>query len=265
MAEPEAPEPLARWEGEPAELWRTRWELPYLEIHARLGSTNDRARALLRGGCEPHSTVIAEEQTAGRGRAGRTWHSPPGAGLWLSTTFPGRGDEPGLTLLVGIAVARAIEEVAPGLRVEIEWPNDVVIDGGKVAGILCERLGAEGAGGVVVGIGVNVSQRVEDFGPAIRQRATSLELATGSAVSRSSLAGAVLHELRRVPRREAGLPVEAWEALRERDALRGRLVEGSGGLRGLARGIALDGSLEVEVEGSVVSVRAGSVRPAGES
>ena len=100
------------------------------------------------------SVVIADEQTAGRGRAGSKWHSPDGAGLLMSVLLPAlSGPQPFAPLIVGIAVARAIEVLADGFSAQIKWPNDVFLEGGKVAGILCESAGEW----IVTGVGVNLS------------------------------------------------------------------------------------------------------------
>lgn len=249
------------WEGEPIRVWERLWEVPLLEVHERIGSTNDRIRELGEAGAAPFTTVIAEEQRAGRGRSGRSWHSPPGAGLWLSVLVrpPGAGAPPPLaSLLAGVAAARAIEAVAPGIRAAIKWPNDMLIAGRKVCGILCE---ASGGGRLVVGVGVNVRQQPADFPEEIRDRATSLEAEVGKRVSRGRLAGLLIREMRRLFLGGPGerLPEEVIGEVRRRDALRGRRVRVSGGGEGVARGVTDEGALRVETEAGERLVLAGSV------
>lgn len=145
-----------------------------------LTSTNDRARELADAGAPEGTTVMAWEQTAGRGRHGRGWHSPRGAGLYhsiiLRPPIP-PAEAPLLGLVAAIAVAETIREDYH-LPADIKWPNDVLIHDGKVAGILLE-LDAEGdrVRSVILGIGVNLNQT--SFPPDLVQSATSLRLETG--------------------------------------------------------------------------------------
>ncbi len=251
------------WEGEPVARWAERWDVPFLEVHRRLGSTNDRARVVAREGVGCFSVVIADEQTRGRGREGRRWLSPPGSGLWMTVVLarrpPGHSTVP---LLAGIAAARAIEEVCPDLRAEIEWPNDLIVAGRKVGGILCESWD-DGAGGrgMAIGAGINTSQRVADFPPALRDRAASLRQMGATSVSRPALAGALLGRLRELlipgaARLEGALHRE----LTRRDALRGRGVVLGSGETGTARGISSAGALLFEEPGCRRrEIRSGSV------
>ncbi len=260
---------LPWWEGEAEALWRERWSVPHLEIWSSLGSTNDRVRELAQAGYPPFTTVLAEEQRRGRGRSGRSWHSPSGLGLWLSTLLPpnpGAAGEPQewgpvLPLLVGLVVAEGVERTAGVPKVGIEWPNDLVVEGRKVGGILCEGGRSPGRRWVVAGVGVNIRQRLADFPPELRQRAGSLAESGAGAVSRGELAGAILRGLQGMEPATGILSDRAREGLTRRDALLGHGVQCSTGLKGRALGIESDGSLALEVEGAVVRVRAGSVRP----
>ncbi len=243
-------------------VWERLWEIPRLEVHERIASTNDRLRELAREGVPRFTTVIAEEQTAGRGRSGDPWWSPRGAGLWMSVLLEGGAPaRPPLSpLLVGVAAARAVTEIAPALEPRLRWPNDLYVDGRKVGGVLCE--GSPG-GGVVAGIGLNVSQDAGEFPAELRGRAGSLEAAAGGWVSRSELAGATLQALGNLFRSgppevlEGSLLAEV-EAL---DALRGARVETEAGAAGRVRGIGHDGALLVEERGGrILRVVAGSVR-----
>ena len=153
---------LNHWQGRPVSEWAEIWGIPFLEIYRRISSTNDRLIDLTEAEPASSSVVIADEQTAGRGRAGSKWYSPDGAGLLMSVLLPGLSP-PQLfaPLIVGVAVARAIEVLADGFSTQIKWPNDVFLEGGKVAGILCESAGEW----IVTGIGVNIRTPVAGFPP----------------------------------------------------------------------------------------------------
>lgn len=250
----------SHWAGEPVPVLERRWGVPLVEAHRTLGSTNDRLRELAGEGAPPFTVVVAEEQTAGRGRTGRAWHSPPG-GIWMSVLLPEeRTGRPPLTpLLVGLAVGRAIGDARPVLDPRIKWPNDVLVDGRKVCGILCE--GAAGAG-TVTGIGINVAGSMKELPAELRSRTATLEEVGGAAPDRPLLAGRVLRQLRELldpppPRIDAELGAE----LKALDALAGRRVVTSEGVRGRGAGIAPDGALLVETDaGDRIRLVAGSVR-----
>jgi BirA family biotin operon repressor/biotin-[acetyl-CoA-carboxylase] ligase len=163
-------------------------------------STNDEAsRAALED--HPEGLVIfAESQSAGRGRMGRRWSSPAGRGLWFSVLLrpsiaPSECTQ--LTAASANALVRAIQSTT-SITPEIKWPNDLLIKGKKIAGILTEMSAElEHVRSVVLGIGIDVNQTASEFPADIRNIATSLKLATGKSVSRADLAEAVLHELDR--------------------------------------------------------------------
>ena len=250
---------LTHWDGEPVTVWARVWKAGVVEAHDVLGSTNDRLKALALEGAGPFSVVVADEQTAGRGRSGDAWHSPPGAGLWISVLLPGGGAVPGhLPLLVGVAAARAAEDACPGARVGLKWPNDLELDGRKLGGILCEQ----GHGHVVAGVGVNVRLPGVGIPAEVAARATSLERPGGARVSVGRLATALLNELRALVRRPApALPEDVHAELELRDALRDRPVTTQQAGEGVARGIAPDGALWLERKGGErVRVVSGSVR-----
>ena len=161
-------------------------------------STNDVARELAQAGAEGGTVVIARAQTGGRGTKGRSWHSAPGKGLYLSVVHrPRRNDIALLPATVGLAVVEAIGQ-AVGLEARLKWPNDVVWGEKKIAGILCESsfLG-DRPSYVIVGIGVNVNHARADFPAEIRAKATSLRLALGKPVAMSGLERALLESLER--------------------------------------------------------------------
>lgn len=260
---------LREWAGEPVEHWRAAWGVPRLVVYRRTGSTNDRARRLAEEGAPAGTVVLADEQTAGRGRAGRRWYAPAGKALLLSIILRLERVEDQeaalglLPVLVGLATARAVERVA-GLSAGLKWPNDVVLEGmGKLAGVLCEgAVTAAGGACIVAGVGVNVHQQMEDWPAQIRAHATSILLATGRDVARARLAGVLVAEILELAGHVAGrLEEGVLHEIATRDLLRGRRVSVDGHARGIARGIAADGSLRLEDDdGRETLVRTGTVR-----
>lgn len=166
--------------------------------YSSVDSTNQVAHDLARKGCPEGSLVVAEEQTAGKGRWSRTWFSPAGLGLWFSLVL-----RPALSplsisqipLVVGASCARAIHEHL-GLKPGLKWPNDLVFDGKKACGILVEMdADAERVNFLVVGIGINVNQEKDDFPPDLRETATSLKMELGEEVERTPLLRRILEAL----------------------------------------------------------------------
>ncbi len=216
--------------------------------HYRLtDSTNARARELASRGA-PHGTLVtAAEQSAGRGRQGRTWSAPAGRALLCSIVI--RDPPRLLPLAAGVAVAEVV-----GPDAQLKWPNDVLVSGRKIAGILVEaRLQERWA---VVGIGVNVALRPEDFPPELRDRAGTLGLQP-SAIEPTL--EALLGGLERWLAAESGLVLEA---VRARDTLLGREVRW-GNRTGTAAGIDGDGRLVVSTESGQVELDAGEVHLGG--
>jgi BirA family biotin operon repressor/biotin-[acetyl-CoA-carboxylase] ligase len=216
---------------------------PRLHLRATT-STNDRARGLAHAGA-PHGTLVtAAEQTAGRGRQGRTWTAPPGSALLLSVVLR---DPPAL---LPLEAALAVAEVA-GAGAQIKWPNDVLLDGRKVAGILAE--GRPQDGWAVLGIGLNVAARIEDLPPELHDTAGTLGLEPAALEPTLDRLLAALE--RTLALDEATL----LDAYRARDALRGREVSWATG-RGRAAGIDGEGRLVVELpEGGRTTLSAGEV------
>jgi BirA family transcriptional regulator, biotin operon repressor / biotin---[acetyl-CoA-carboxylase] ligase len=257
------------WEGAATAAWRVRWRVPALEIFDRIGSTNDEARRLAEAGAAAGTTVIADEQSAGRGRYGRRWSAPAGVALLLSIILrpgpaPAGGRAPGTApVRVALATARAIQR-ATGLRAGLKWPNDVIVPGaGKIAGILCEgSVGAADTGFVVAGIGINVGQTAADFPPELRETATSVARVTGVSADRAALAGALLDALRPFDLGGLGrLGHDELEEVARRDVLAGRIVQ-VGDAAGSAAGIADDAALLLRMPSGVHPVYHGSVRMA---
>jgi BirA family biotin operon repressor/biotin-[acetyl-CoA-carboxylase] ligase len=242
-----------------------------------IGSTNDVAARLAAGGAPEGTTVAAESQTAGRGRLGRTWFSPPGAGLYVSVVIrpdagvragsgsaaaAGPGLPAALTLAAGVALAEAIRETT-GLPAEIKWPNDLVFERRKLAGILAEAS-AQGAelDYVILGAGVNI--RPVTYPPDVAQRATSIEAELGRTIDRGLLLAKALENLaacREALRRgEVGGMLERWR--RMSPSAVGARVEWrtpGGAVRGRTAGLDVDGALLVDRDGRIERVVAGEV------
>ena len=258
------PRALDRWEGRPVEEWARRWGVPRVEAYDELPSTNDRLRALAEAGAAPFTVVTADSQTVGKGRGGKRWESPAGMGLWISFLVV-RESEVSPTLvpiLVGLAATRALEGICSSLKPGIKWPNDIVVEGRKLGGILCEGTGS---GAVIVGVGINLRQGIEDFEPGLKDRAASMEMAGCRGVSRSKVATELLSEARSlVDPLPTSLDERLRQEVRDRDILIGRTVRTEVGFAGTAIGIASDGALLLEVEGRVREIRAGGVTAVGE-
>jgi BirA family biotin operon repressor/biotin-[acetyl-CoA-carboxylase] ligase len=213
-------------------------------VHHRLtDSTNERAKELAAAGA-PHGTLVtADEQSAGRGRQGRVWTAPPRSAVLMSVVLRE------LDELLPIAAAVAVADALP-LAATIKWPNDVWVDGRKVAGILVE--GRPQHGWAVLGIGLNVATR--EFPAELAGVATSLHL-SGSDVGVESVAASVLRSLDRWLAAPAPDVLAAW---RERDALGGQRVRWAAG-EGVAAGIDDAGALIVETDSGSVTLDAGEV------
>lgn len=236
-----------------------------------IGSTNDVVSELAADGAQEGVLVIADAQTAGRGRRGRTWFSPPGAGLYVSVllapglaaTDPVRATSL-LTLAAGVALAEGIER-ATGLSAEIKWPNDLRIGTRKLAGILAEGATSPGGSGtvrVVLGFGINVSPAA--YPPDLVTRTTSLESELGRAVDRALVCA---HALARLAARYGDLMAGHFDAIlddwrRRASGHRGARVrwQDAGVPRsGVTAGIDGAGALLVQVGDALHRVIAGEV------
>jgi BirA family transcriptional regulator, biotin operon repressor / biotin---[acetyl-CoA-carboxylase] ligase len=223
--------------------------------HRSTDSTNERAKELaLRGA--PHGTLVtAGEQTAGRGRQGRTWFAPPGRAVLMSVLLRDLGAAQGhLPLAAALAVCEACEQSVP-VRCSIKWPNDVWIDGLKVAGILVEGRPQEGW--MVLGIGLNVATELEEFDEEVRGIATSLRVAAPDAEAPTveNVLERLLESLAVWLEKE---PSEITAAWRERDALLGKRVRWQSG-EGTAEGVDDSGALLVITDSGRVALDAGEV------
>jgi BirA family biotin operon repressor/biotin-[acetyl-CoA-carboxylase] ligase len=227
-----------------------------------VGSTNDETAKRAISGAAHGLVVIADHQLSGRGRTGRTWHSPAGQNLYLSVLL--RPQHPldriaPITLVLGLAVSDLAADLLDIHRVGLKWPNDVLVGSRKLAGILVDAASVDGrVEYLVVGIGLNVHQI--DFDPAIASIATSLAKEGAENLNRTHLASRLLSTLEtRLEQFDSQGLQELICEIRARDITLGRPVK-TEGRHGIARGIADDGQLRVSFEdGSTTLVHAGEV------
>jgi BirA family transcriptional regulator, biotin operon repressor / biotin---[acetyl-CoA-carboxylase] ligase len=247
----------------------TRWVARRLDVHAVLDSTNRVAEELARAGAPDGTVVIAERQTAGRGRQGRSFFSPTG-GLYLSLLLRPRMPADRIhhhVFAAAVAVAQAAAGVLPAsARIQIKWPNDVWVEGRKVSGInLPVQLEGERVASAVLGVGVNVNTRPDEFPEELRALATSLCAAAGHEIDRTRFAERLLEQLERwIDRLRAGDLEGVLEAWRSRLALLGARVRiaGPGVPRpreGIARGVDAAGALLLETPAGLERILAGDV------
>ena len=232
-------------------------------------STNDIAATLAAAGAPEGTTVIAGGQTAGRGRMGRSWFSPPGAGLYMSVILRSREAAPYVTLAAGVAVAEGVR-AATGLPLELKWPNDVVTSAPsgparrrKVAGILAEASSsADGVDYVVLGVGVNLTPAA--YPRDIADRASSVETELGRPVEAGTIVGEILSALAfwwpSLTAGDGSALMRRWRTLAP--SASGAAVEcesGGGRVRGITAGIDGSGALLVRVGHRIERIVAGHV------
>jgi BirA family transcriptional regulator, biotin operon repressor / biotin---[acetyl-CoA-carboxylase] ligase len=238
-----------RFDGTTAESLEDLLELPRVELLETTPSTMDIAHRLAAEGAPAGTLVIANEQSAGRGRGGKSWQSPPGAGLWLTLVERPR-DASGLGVLslrVGLAAAEALDRFAAE-PIRVKWPNDLYIDRSKLAGILVEaRWREQAVEWVAIGMGINVKQ------PEGVQMAAGLEPGT----ARVDVLLELIPGVRSAARRPGPLDDEEVEEFNARDLARGKAcVEPA---LGRVAGITSTGELLVALADSVTRFRSGSL------
>jgi BirA family biotin operon repressor/biotin-[acetyl-CoA-carboxylase] ligase len=232
-----------------------------VEVHAELGSTNDRARELIAGDAALPALVFAERQTAGRGRGANRWWTTDGA-LTFSVSLDAA--ERGLTIeqngLISLASAVAIVDAmreTTGLAAGLKWPNDVYLQGKKLAGILIE---SPRPGRLVIGVGINVANRFDDAPAEVRARATSL--VEHAPAKRQAVLVAFLRALDERLTQIAASEASLLEAARAACVLTRKIVTLRDGERittGECTGVADDGALRLKTDGVVTSYYAGTI------
>ncbi len=231
-------------------------------------STNRQAKRLARDGAAEGTLVLAESQTQGRGRLGRSWSSAPGKGLWFSLILRPKinsAELAGMTILTAVSMAQAIDNVV-GIQALIKWPNDLVFAGRKMAGILAEVNGeADLVNYLIIGLGLNVNQDEADFPDELRQLATSLRMVTSSGMARRP----ILQEFLRIFEENyyaittSGLS-NIIKYAKSHSATLGKTVQINQGYQRILTGEAVDldydGSLWLrEASGEMVHVYAGEI------
>jgi BirA family biotin operon repressor/biotin-[acetyl-CoA-carboxylase] ligase len=232
-----------------------------------IDSTQRVAAELAKAG-GPHGTVvIAERQNAGRGRLGRTWHSPAGVNLYMTVILRPRmpvAEVPRLSFVAGVAVAEALESLAPGI-VGLKWPNDIWLSGRKAGGIIAEAVtdSSRGLQCVLLGIGLNLNLPASDIPAELRGKATSVLIMTGREVERVPFAAKLLNLL---DSRYRAAELKGFAAVRpiyeHYFALTGRRVnvtEGGTIQAGIVKGIDGDGALLLETDAGLTRILTGDV------
>jgi BirA family biotin operon repressor/biotin-[acetyl-CoA-carboxylase] ligase len=243
---------------------RIGWRIHYFR---ELDSTQEAAREMAAGGAAQGSIVIAERQSAGRGRMGRGWHSPSGVNLYttiiLRPAMP-LGEVARLSLVAGIAAAQALEREAPGI-VALKWPNDVWLRGRKAGGIIAEAVTTSNQKleCVLLGIGLNINLEAADIPPKLRDKATSLRIATGRACDRIAIADSLFTLLdyrytETLTRGFAAVRPE-WERFSALTGKRVAVLDGERRESGVVRGIDSDGALILDTGGATRRILAGDV------
>ncbi len=235
-----------------------RWSKTIL-TYERIGSTMDRARELAHKRAPEGTLVIAAEQTEGRGRLDRSWLSPKGSLSLSILLYPSPEKLPRLSMIAGLAAAEAIEQVS-SLKADLKWPNDVLVKGKKVAGILVESGVAHGRHFAVIGIGVNVNLKLATC-PEIAAIATSLSDESGGEVDTPALLRALID---RIEALYLGFDDDAtFAAWRSRLATLGqqvRATSGNSAVEGVAVDVTPEGSLIIrQSDGILCTVVAGDV------
>jgi BirA family biotin operon repressor/biotin-[acetyl-CoA-carboxylase] ligase len=254
----------------PAELdlgLETRFVGRRIHRYSSVVSTNAVCWEFAARGEPEGSVIVSDEQTGGRGRAGRSWHSPAGMGVWASVLLsPGLPADrvSALSIVTALSVAEALRS-ATGADVGVKWPNDIVAGGRKLGGVLVEAGATQGdpVESAVVGIGIDVNQTEDDFPLDIRGTATSLRILTGAEADRDAVLAAVLTRFEEdyLSYLNGGLAAmrERWRSL---SATLGRRIEvDSGGERhaGGVVDVSPEGALVIEEEGSRVEIWHGDV------
>lgn len=249
---------------------KSKWAGRYLDYSETVDSTNNRAKQLAERGAKSGTLIIADSQSAGKGRRGRSWTSPPGTGIWMSLILrpqilPSCASM--LTLVAAMAVSDGIDKET-GLNSQIKWPNDIVVDGRKVCGILTEMSAElDGIHYVVVGMGINANTK--EFPEEIAETATSLCRQTGQTVWRSQIIAAVMEAFegyydKFMESRDLSLLYDAYNKKLANYGREVMVMSSTGNYQGVSHGINQKGELLVELpDKTVTKVVSGEVSVRG--
>ena len=266
----ECPEIFSEWEI--TSRLTTAWAGQKICYYEETGSTNIDAKRLAEEGALHGTTVVADKQSQGRGRRGRSWQSPSGSAVYMSIALkpdfaPDKASM--LTLVMALSVVEAITELT-GLEAAIKWPNDIVVNGKKVCGILTE-MSAEPdyIHYVVIGVGINVNNQTQDFEDEVRQIATSLKIEADKTISRAAMVERILFYFEKnydtfVRKLDLSELQEAYQKYLINLNAEVKVLDPKGEYTGIARGINATGELLVEKEdGTIETVYACEVSVRG--
>lgn len=229
-------------------------------------STNDLAYRLAEQKAPEGTLIVADKQTAGKGRLGRKWFSPPNRGIWMSLILRPKippAKAPGLSLCTGLALVQTVMDKT-GLKADLKWPNDCLIRGKKAAGILLE-LSAEldKVNFVIIGVGINVNHSQKDFPKSLKGRATSIYLESGKRISRVEFLKDFLKKLEKIYINFKSFGLRYYrEEIKKSSTILGKKVKlqyGKEKLKGLVKDIDENGSLILETRKGKRTVTAGEV------
>lgn len=224
-----------------------------IHYHETVDSTQKIAQRLGFENAPEGTVVIAEEQVGGRGRLNRVWHSPKSTGVWMSIILRPNlpiPKTPQLTLLTAVAIVQAIDDCT-GVEAHIKWPNDVLVNGKKITGILTElQAEADRVHSVIIGIGINVNQTKSDFPQELQSLATSLLIENGEPINRAELIRAVFNRMEKLYNLYLDKGFEPIKLLWESYAISiGKTITArtfTGSISGKTLGITDDGVLKIE-------------------
>ncbi|MDF2532712.1 MAG: biotin--[acetyl-CoA-carboxylase] ligase [Clostridia bacterium] len=239
-----------------------------LTFFEQVDSTNLYAKQIAEGGFLDGTVIMADEQLNGRGRMGRSWVSPKGKGIWMTIMLKPKinpADASKVTLLAACAICRAIEEIC-GLYTKIKWPNDIVLNGKKLCGILTEMSAEiDEINYLIIGIGVNVNIDLDDFPKELQDIATSIKIEKGDKVIRKELAAAIINNFERYYKGfiKTGSIKDYINEYKEKSAVLGKEVIVKSSileLQGTVVDISEEGQLQLELkDGSIKEIISGEV------
>ena len=255
---------------EVASRLKTTWAGRNIAFLERVDSTNNYAKKIAEDGAPSGTLVITEDQYGGRGRRGRTWVNPPGSSIAMTLVVrpelaPNHASM--MTLVMGIAIAKACKKTA-GVETKIKWPNDVIVDGKKICGILTEMSAdPDRIHYVVIGAGINVN--IQSFSEEIKEVATSLQMVTGKRLHRADLISSCMEEFEKcyekfIQTEDLSLLLEEYHNLLVNKDQKVCVLDPGGEYTGTALGIDKNGELIVRKDnGEVTLVYAGEVSVRG--
>lgn len=234
-----------------------------------IDSTNTEAKNLAEKNADEGWLVIAEEQTRGKGRIGRTWQSPKKTGIWMSLVLRPNVEPrevPQLTQLAAAAIVKALTKF--DIEAKIKWPNDLIINGKKICGILTEMAGSiEQLNYIIIGMGINVNQILEDFDEELREKASSIYIESGKKINRQALVGEILNSIEFYYNEFLAHNHKAYlDVCREESILINktvRVINNKKEKKGKALGIDDSGALLVEIDGKIEKIISGEVSVRG--